>query len=170
MLVNYTKKRRKVKIMLKLIIILFFSTQAFATPCNHTTTSFNCVLYKGAHDGDTFKVDIPNVHPLVGKDSSVRLARIDTPELNSSNPCERIVASIAKDRLDQILSSSKVINLLKIKRGSFFRIIAEVDTDKHGNISDLLLKEGLATPFKKTTDWCLNYNYLEKAKFKGGKL
>ena len=146
--------------MLKWIILLFFAGKAAATPCDHTDDSFNCVFYKGVHDGDTIKVDIPNEHPLIGKDVSIRLSGIDAPEINSTNPCEQVVASIAKKRLEQILLEAEVVTLKNVKRGSFFRIVAEVHTDKHGNISDLLLKEQLAVVFKKTANWCTNKNYL----------
>ena len=33
------------------------------------------------YDGDTFKIDLPSMHPLFGDDISIRLFGVDTPEM-----------------------------------------------------------------------------------------
>ena len=36
------------------------------------------------YDGDTFKIDLPNMHPLFGDDISIRLFGVDTPEMRGT--------------------------------------------------------------------------------------
>ena len=36
------------------------------------------------YDGDNFKIDLPNMHPLFGDDISIRLFGVDTPEMRGS--------------------------------------------------------------------------------------
>ena len=35
------------------------------------------------YDGDTFKIDLPSMHPLFGDDLSIRLFGVDTPEMRA---------------------------------------------------------------------------------------
>ena len=37
------------------------------------------------YDGDTFKIDLPNMHPLFGDDISIRLFGVDTPEMRGTS-------------------------------------------------------------------------------------
>jgi endonuclease YncB( thermonuclease family) len=36
------------------------------------------------YDGETFKVDLPSMHPLFGDDRSIRLFGVDTPEMRGT--------------------------------------------------------------------------------------
>ena len=37
------------------------------------------------YDGDTFKIDLPNMHPLFGKEIAIRLFGVDTPEMKGTS-------------------------------------------------------------------------------------
>ena len=37
--------------------------------------------YISAYDGDTFRVDIAEIHPLIGRNMPIRLRGVDTPEM-----------------------------------------------------------------------------------------
>ena len=37
--------------------------------------------YISAYDGDTFRVDIAEIHPLIGLNLPIRLRGVDTPEI-----------------------------------------------------------------------------------------
>ena len=37
------------------------------------------------YDGDTFKIDLPNMHPLFGKEIAIRLFGVDTPEIKGTS-------------------------------------------------------------------------------------
>lgn len=152
------------KFILSIIILFLLSLGVIASPCDHTKTSFHCVFYKGNYDGDTIRFDIPNVHPLLGKDIPIRLLGVDTPEIKSTNPCEKLVAQMAKDRVEQILTKATSINLLSAKKGSFFRIVADVVIDDGKGLSGMLLDEKLAVPYKSKPDWCQNIHYLRHLK------
>ncbi len=105
-------------------------------------------------DGDTIKVDIHGIHPLIGDGISVRLAGIDTAELSSTDPRIKKLALEAKAFVEKALANSDNVLLLNIKRGKYFRILAEVYVDGE-RLADKLLEAGLAVPYKggKKPDW-----------------
>ena len=80
-------------------------------------------------DGDTFACDIDTHSPIAGKNISIRLRGINTPELRSRNPEERKSANLEKQRLSDLLNSARVIELRNIDRDKYFRIDADVYID-----------------------------------------
>lgn len=62
-------------------------------------------------DGDTFACDIDEHSAIAGKNISIRLRGINTPELRSRNPEERKSANLEKQRLSDLLNSARVIEL-----------------------------------------------------------
>lgn len=125
--------------------------------CNHTASAFYCVEFLYNYDGDTINVRVPDVHPLIGEKISVRVAGIDTPELVSSDPCERSVARASRNFVRGMLSRASKIDLLDLKRDKYFRILADVVADGE-LVADALLANGLAYPYdggtKRVVDWC----------------
>ncbi len=105
-------------------------------------------------DGDTIKVNIDHVHPLIGERISVRLAGIDTPEMSSTNKNVRALALKAKTFTESLVDNAHSIRLTNLRRDKYFRILAEVILDGE-SLSDKLLKSGLALPYKggKKSDW-----------------
>lgn len=104
-------------------------------------------IYKSNYDGDTIKFDVDlgfSVHLNV----TVRLSRVDTPELRGTDAVTKELAYKAKDRVANILSNATSIFIIteKDKTGKYGRYIAEVEVDGV-NLSDLLLEEGLAELF-----------------------
>lgn len=80
-------------------------------------------------DGDTFACDIDEHSPIAGKNISVRLRGINTPELRDKDPEIRKSAYEAKERLERLLISAKVIELRNLGRDKYFRIDADVYID-----------------------------------------
>ena len=80
-------------------------------------------------DGDTFACDIDEHSAIAGKNISIRLRGIDTPELRSRNPEERKSANLEKQRLSELLHGARVIELRNIDRDKYFRIDADVYID-----------------------------------------
>ncbi|MDD0852981.1 thermonuclease family protein [Halobacteriovorax sp. GB3] len=113
--------------------------------------------YVDNYDGDTITVNIPNVHPLLGKKAKIRVNGVDTPELRTKDKCEKRKGRMAKKLVRSVLKNGKVINLTNVKKGKYFRIVADVQVDGK-NLSDILLKNKLAYPYrgktKKKVDWC----------------
>ncbi|MEM9085284.1 MAG: thermonuclease family protein [Pseudomonadota bacterium] len=95
--------------------------------------------YTCVHDGDS----------LVYKTERLRIADIDTPELNGQCPYEIAKAKEARDRLLELLN----------ERGLQF---TRVGTDRYGRtlvempaVSEQLIREGLARRWKgKRENWC----------------
>lgn len=80
-------------------------------------------------DGDTFACDIDEHSAIAGKNISIRLRGINTPELRSKDPEERLSAIFEKQRLSDLLTNALVIELRNIDRDKYFRIDADVYID-----------------------------------------
>jgi len=136
-----------------------FGTQAkeSQTSCVHSKTEFQCVKYVRNYDGDTVTFNIPGVHSLIGDKISVRVDGIDTPEVRTKDQCEKEKARTAKRLVKNILSRAKRIDLKNVKRGKYFRVVAEVVADGQ-NLKDLLIKNQLARLYdggtKSKASWC----------------
>lgn len=138
--------------------LYFFANFALASdPCAHSKTAFRCVKYVKNYDADTITFNIPNVHPLLGEKISVRVNGVDTAELKTKNTCEKNSARIAKRLVENLLTRSNRIDLENIKRGKYFRIVADVIIDG-SNLSNYLLKNNLAYRYsggkKSQINWC----------------
>jgi len=107
-------------------------------------------------DGDTFKVDIDEYPPIIGKNISIRVAKVDTPEINSKDPIIKKKALLAKSFTENFLKNAKQITLKDIKRDKYFRIVADVIVDNK-NLSSELIKNGLGLEYdgKKKPNWSL---------------
>jgi len=129
-----------------------------ATAVSENVTISNNVLIVSkvlrVYDGDTFYCDVNTVHPLLGKDIGIRINGIDTPEMKGSSPEVKALAIKARDLVANKLQNARVIELRNIKRGKYFRIVADVYADGV-NIADLLIQAGLAKPYDGGTkeDW-----------------
>lgn len=80
-------------------------------------------------DGDTFSCDIDEHSAIAGKNISIRLRGINTPELRSKDSEERKSAILEKQRLSGLLNNARVIELRNIDRDKYFRIDADVYID-----------------------------------------
>jgi len=106
-------------------------------------------------DGDTFKATIVQWPPIIGHRIPVRIAHIDTPEFRAKCPAELALALRAKQFTAARLYRADHIELRKVKRGSFFRITAEVWVDGK-SLGQMLMDASLAKPYSRTNpvDWC----------------
>jgi micrococcal nuclease len=98
------------------------------------------------YDGDTIRVTIRAWPAVAGERVPVRLYGIDTPELRDKRPRVYDLARRAKQFSVAQLRGAKRIELRQIRRDKYFRLLAEVWVDGR-NLSDLLLKAGLAKPY-----------------------
>jgi endonuclease YncB( thermonuclease family) len=138
--------------------LLGFSTVATAGECDHDATTFRCVKFIRNYDADTITVDIPRVHPLIGKHISVRVRHVDTPEVKGTLPCEKEAARNARRLVENLMRNAKRIDLENVDKDKYFRILADVKVDGR-YIKDVLLKNNLAYVYegktKQKIDWCL---------------
>lgn len=126
-------------------------------PCDHDDATFRCVKYVKNYDADTITVEIPNVHPLLGKNIPVRVNGIDAPELKGKTPCEKEAARNAQQLVESLLKNAKQIDLNNVGRDKYFRVLADVSADGQ-SVKALLLKSKLAYEYsggtKAAINWC----------------
>lgn len=115
------------------------------------------VKYVSTTDGDTIKVNWPNVPSVFGASLPIRIAGIDTPELRTKNKCEKRIAIKAKMKVEQLLSGVKSVELRNYSRDKYFRIVADVYINEV-SLADELLSAELAYRYEGNTklkiDWC----------------
>ena len=98
------------------------------------------------YDGDTFKIDLPNMHPLFGDDLSIRLFGVDTPEMRGTTDEVKALAMQAQQLTEKALKGASKIELRNPQRGKYFRIISEVWIDGE-SLADMLKAKGLAKDY-----------------------
>jgi endonuclease YncB( thermonuclease family) len=98
------------------------------------------------YDGDTFKIDLPNMHPLFGDDISIRLFGVDTPEMRGTTDEVKALAMQAQQVTEKALKGASKIELRNPQRGKYFRIVSEVWIDGE-SLADMLKGKGLAKDY-----------------------
>lgn len=106
------------------------------------------------YDADTFRVNIWYWPTIVGKNMPIRVNGIDAPEIRGKCAAEKLKAQTAKRFTVKFLKGGKV-KLKNIKRGKYFRFIADVEVNGQ-NLGFELIKAGLARPYTggKRKGWC----------------
>lgn len=95
------------------------------------------------HDGDSF----------IMERERIRIADIDTPELNGECPSEKALARRARDRLLAILNSAP-FEIHRQGEDRYGRTLAIV-TNNRGSVGDQLVGEGLARTWSgRREGWC----------------
>lgn len=148
------------------VIIALISSHAFAElnetlapskACEHDALNFRCVKFLKNYDGDTLTFFIPNVHPLLGEKISVRVRGVDTAERKGKHPCEKDRAFAAQELIGKTLEAAKRIDLVKVDRDKYFRILADVQVDGK-SIKDILIDANLGYSYnggtKQNANWC----------------
>lgn len=108
------------------------------------------------YDGDTIRVHIYDLPPIVGDNIRIRLRNIDTPEITGQCLREKQLAILARNRLRELVAAADLIEIHNVQRGKYFRIVADLILDGT-NASHVLLREKLGVPYnggKKTHRWC----------------
>ena len=141
--------------MKKLLLILtlclwIFSVQAAP---EYGTVTVSRVI--SVYDGDTFRVDIDSLPPIVGKNIPIRLNGVDTPEIQGKCQYEKDLALKARNFVRSKLANAKVIKLTNLQRGKYFRVVADVMIDGDSLERELLENE-LAYKYTggKKSSWC----------------
>jgi len=98
------------------------------------------------YDGDTFRADIADIHPLLGKNIAIRVYGVDTPEIRSKDPSQKRAAYKARDFVRMVLKDAESVELRNIKRGKYFRIVANVYVDGL-SLRKMILVKKLGVPY-----------------------
>ena len=108
------------------ILIATLAFQAQAKPQYGTVTVSKVI---NVYDGDTFRVNIDSLPPIVGKNIRIRVNGVDTPEIRGKCQYEKDLALEARDFVKGKLSNAKEIKLTNLQRGKYFRVVANVVVD-----------------------------------------
>ena len=135
------------KILLTLLLTLI-TTNISAKTNNYGNATVAEVT--SIYDGDTFRANIIGFPTIVGEHMSIRINGIDTPELRGKCPEEKAQAKLAKQFTVKHLRSAKRITLKNIKRGKYFRLIADVYVDGV-NLAEQLIKNNHAVEYQGKT-------------------
>ena len=110
-----------------LFTILFFTLLNIQAAPQYGTVTVSKV--NSVYDGDTFRVDINSLPPIVGKNIAIRVNGVDTPEIRGKCQYEKNLALKARDFVRDKLSNAKEIKLTNLQRGKYFRVVANVVVD-----------------------------------------
>jgi len=138
--------------MLRVILLLLISFSV------HARESYGDITIRevtSIYDADTFRVNIDGWPDIIGKRIPVRVAGVDAPEIRGQCDSEKIAARKAKQFTVRALRNAGIIELRNIRRGKYFRIIAEVYIDGV-QLAELLIRAGHARPYSggKRRGWC----------------
>ena len=121
---------------LNLILLILISFQLPVYP------SLSSTIIKSCYDGDTCTA-------VDGE--KIRLACIDTPEINGKN-ANKIPAEEARDFLNQLVANKKV-SIKRITKDRYGRTVAEIYKDGT-NIQELRVKKGYGKIYKRYSYQC----------------
>jgi len=136
-----------------LLLILSLGVYSVQAAPEYGTVTVSKVI--SVYDGDTFRVDIDSLPPIVGKNIAIRLNGVDTPEIRGKCQYEKDLAIKARDFVRNKLANAKEIKLTKLQRGKYFRVVADVMIDGV-SLEKELLENKLAYKYTggKKSSWC----------------
>jgi len=142
-----------IKKKLLLIFIFFLGVFSVQAATEYGTAIVSKVI--SVYDGDTFRVDIDSLPPIVGKNIRIRLNGVDTPEIQGKCQYEKDLALEARDFVRNKLFNAAEIKLTKLQRGKYFRVVADVMVDGV-SLEQELLENKLAYKYTggKKSSWC----------------
>ena len=141
--------------MKKLFLVITLCLGAFVVQAATEYGSVKVSKVISVYDGDTFRVNIGSLPPIVGKNIPIRLEGVDTPEIQGKCQYEKDLAIKARDFVRSKLDNAKEIMLNNLQRGKYFRIVADVTVDGVSLEKELLENE-LAYKYSggKKSSWC----------------
>jgi len=134
------------KLLTLTLIIFSFSTFAVsgARQAAHPQRPLIVNDINRVYDGDTFFINVDQWPAIIGDDIGIRVSGMDTPEISSrckiqySKDREKSLAIAARDYAEELLTNAKRVELRSMKRGSRFRIVADVYIDGK-NMADIMI-------------------------------
>ena len=141
--------------MKKLFLVITLCLGAFVVQAATEYGSVTVSKVISVYDGDTFRVNIGSLPPIVGKNIPIRLEGVDTPEIQGKCQYEKDLAIKARDFVRSKLDNANEIMLNNLQRGKYFRIVADVTVDGVSLEKELLENE-LAYKYSggKKSSWC----------------
>ncbi len=123
--------------------------------CIHSASHLKCLEFVKIKSADRAVFNIPNLHPLIGREAIISLAGVRSPSPYSKDKCAKEVGKLAKNFSKSLLKKSKVIEVKNIKKEKRFSYEGNLMIDNK-DMSKILLKNNFA--FKdadfKNVNWC----------------
>ena len=140
---------------MKILLTIALITISFATQAKPQYGTVIVSKVISVYDGDTFRVNIDSLPPIVGKNIPIRVNGVDTPEIRGKCQYEKNLALEARDFVRAKLSNAKEIKLTNLQRGKYFRVVANVLVDGV-SLEQELLDNKLAYEYDggKKLSWC----------------
>jgi endonuclease YncB( thermonuclease family) len=146
----------KTKLLTYLLALTFLISGSTIVSAKQKFGDYDGTIYVRNYDGETIPFNLPNLHPIIGKNIRARLNGIDTPEIKGICDKEKYDAKQARDMVGDILKDAEKITLKNMQRGNYFRIASDVIIDGE-SLADILSEAGMAVRYnggKKTHKWC----------------
>lgn len=106
------------------------------------------------HDAKTLLMNLPEYPPLIGEMITVKIGGIETPKLKGICKKESQLAATAKKFTEKALKNAELIDLTNMKRGKYFKIIADIMVNDE-DFAGRLVEKGYAVKIKKKPhNWC----------------
>ncbi len=112
---------------------------------DHLYGNATCSVVR-VYDGDTFYCDIEGWPSIVGDHIGIRVAGVDTPEMRGKSEHEKTLAREAKAFVQTWLESCQTVELRDMRRGKYFRIVADIHCGDRDLAADLI-EAGLARAY-----------------------
>jgi micrococcal nuclease len=125
------------------LIAISLSLTFVATAKDKSYGNVTIIEVTSIYDGDTFRANLKGYPAIIGEHMYIRINGIDTPELRGKCDKEKQLARLAKQFTVEHLRAAKSIILKNIKRGKYFRLIADVYIDGV-SLGDQLVEQGHA--------------------------
>jgi endonuclease YncB( thermonuclease family) len=138
-----------------LIITILLFTSSHISAKDKSFGNATVLEVTSIYDGDTFRANIEGFPAVIGEHMSIRINGIDTPELRGKCDKEKQLARLAKQFAVERLRAANSVVLKNIKRGKYFRLIADVYVDGV-SLGEQLIKQGHAVKYigKAKQVWC----------------
>ncbi len=140
---------------MKFFVVLMFCVLSVAHASDKQFGNAVVSEVTSIYDADTFRVNIKAWPDIVGKHMSVRVLGVDAPEIRGKCQLEKQAARRAKQFTVDALRSASFIELRNIKRGKYFRLLADVYIDGQ-SLAQALIAANQARPYYGGTrqSWC----------------
>lgn len=141
--------------MIRILISLLLLVPLGAKAADATYGSVTVSEVTSIYDADTFRANIPGWPSVVGERISIRVNGVDAPEIRGKCAREKAGARAAKQHTVAMLRGARRIELRNIRRGKYFRLLADVYTDGK-SLAQSLINAGLARPYHggRREGWC----------------
>ena len=137
---------KKYFLILFFILIFNFNLEAQNNSADYTQLKvLTNVQVIRVYDGDTFFVNIPYLHFLIGSNISVRIRGIDTAEIRGGTAETKALAQKSKEALIKLFEN-RTITLYNLNRDKYFRILADVKADDI-EVKEYMIKNGYAKKY-----------------------